>query len=155
MDMPVQSTTIVKGSMLNFFYIPCIPLLTYLSVPADTIFILAILLGIDYFTGVLKVFILKGHLRSYRAIAGMLTKASIILLVLSIAFMAKGIGMDFKLYLSLLISALIISETYSIIGNIYSIVAKEEIEEFDAVAMVIKKVRYFIERLLIVNRDKL
>ena len=148
-------TPTVKATALNFLYIPCVPLLTYLSVPAEPIFILAVLLGIDYFTGILKVFILKGCLKSYRAVAGLLTKASIVLLVLAIAFMAKGLCLDFKLYLSLLISALIISETYSIIGNTYSVVSKEEIEEFDAVAMVIKKLRFAIEKMLIVNRDKL
>ena len=153
--MQAQTTVIAKASMLNLFYLPCVPVLTYLSVPVEPIFILAVLLGIDYFTGILKVFVLKGHLRSYRAIAGMLAKASIVLLVLALAFMAKGVGLDFKLYLSFLISALIISETYSIIGNVYSIVSREEIEEFDAVAMVLKRVRFFIEKMLIVDRDKL
>ena len=153
--MPVKTTVITNISVLNLFYLPCVPFLAYLSVPVEPIFILAILLGMDYFTGILKVFVLKGHLRSYRAVAGMLTKASIVLLVLALAFMAKGLGLDFKLYLSLLISALIISETYSIIGNVYSIVSREEIEEFDAVAMVIKRLRFFIEKMLVVNRDKL
>jgi hypothetical protein len=147
------TTTATKSTLLNLFYIPSIPFLAYLSVPVESIFILTILLGFDYVTGVIKVFTLKGHLKSYRAIAGLLTKASILLLVLAIAFMAKGIGMDFTLYLQLLISMLIISETYSIIGNVYCIKTKEEIEEIDAVAMVIKKVRYMIEKFFIINRD--
>jgi hypothetical protein len=152
--MPATTTTFAKVSFYNLLYIPCVPFLTYLSIPVEPIFILAVLLGMDYFTGILKVFVLKGHLRSYRAVAGILAKASIVMLVLALAFMAKGVGLDFKLYLSFLISALIISETYSIIGNTYSIVSKEEIEEFDAVAMVLKRLRFFIEKMLIVNRDK-
>lgn len=142
-------------TLANFFYIPCTPVLVYLNLPVEPVVILAILLLIDYFTGVLKVFILKGSLRSYRAIAGMLTKGSILLLVFALAFMAKGINLDFKLYLEIFVSVLIISETYSIFGNVYSCIAKEEIEEFDAVAMAIKKVRMVIEKLLLVNRDKL
>ncbi|RLA77502.1 MAG: hypothetical protein DRG78_17300 [Epsilonproteobacteria bacterium] len=151
----VETPVIAKVSLLNFLYIPCIPLLTYLNIPAESIAILSILLIIDWFTGTLKVFILKGNLKSYRAIAGMITKASIVLIVLTIGFMAKGVGLDFELYLSLLVSALIISEAYSIIGNIYVCITKEDIEEFDAVASIIKKLRLIIERLLIINRDKL
>ena len=151
--MPAN-TTVTYAPLLNFLYIPCIPFLAYLSVPVEPIAILAVLLGMDYFTGILKVFVLRGDLKSYRAVAGLLTKASIILLVLTMAFMAKGVGLDFKLYLSLLISTLIISEAYSIVGNIYSAVSKEEITEFDAVAMVIKRVRIGIEKMLIVKRDE-
>ena len=151
--MPLPTTAKTFG--LNALYLPLVPFFAWLSVPAEEIAILAILLIIDYFTGVLKVFILKGDLRSYRAIAGMLSKGSILLLVFALAFMAKGIGLDFKLYLALFISALIISETYSIFGNVYSCWTKEDVEEFDAVSMVLKKVRSMIERLLILNRDKL
>jgi len=148
-------STVATYSILNLFYVPIISLFIYLELPVEPMAILAILLAIDFSTGVLKVFILKGSLRSYRAIAGFLTKGSILFLVLSLAFMAKGINLDFKLYLEVFISVLIISETYSIFGNVYSCITKEEIEEFDAVAMVIKKVRRGIEKMLLVNRDEL
>lgn len=144
-----------KVFFLNLLYIPCIPILSWLDVPKEPMAVLAILLMIDYVTGVLKVFILKGSIKSYRAVAGLMTKASILLLVFALALMAKGLDLDFKLYLSLFVSALIISETYSIFGNVYSCITREEIEEFDAVAMVIKKVRVAIERVLILKREEM
>lgn len=152
--MPLK-TTAVTHTFANVFYIPCVPILIYLDLPIEPLAILALLLLIDYVTGVLKVFILKGYLRSYRAVAGLLTKGSILLLVFALAFMAKGINIDFKLYLQIFISVLIISETYSIFGNVYSCISKEEVEEFDAVALTIKKVRKAIEKVLLVNRDEL
>lgn len=152
--MPLK-TVIATHSFANLFYIPCVPMLLWLNLPIDPVAILTILLLIDYITGVLKVFVLKGHIRSYRAIAGMLTKGSILLLVFALAFMAKGINLDFKLYLEIFVSVLIISETYSIFGNVYSCIAKEEIEEFDAVALAIQKVRKVIEKILLINREKL
>lgn len=152
--MPIR-TVVEHHTFLNFAYIPCVPLMVWLGLPIDSVAILAILLMIDYFTGVLKVFILKGHLRSYRAVAGILTKGSILLLVFTLAFMAKGIGLDFELYLKIFVSVLIISEAYSIFGNVYSCITKEQIEEFDAVAMAIKKVRKAIEKLLLTQRDGL
>lgn len=152
--MPIR-TVVEHHTFLNFIYIPCVPLMVYLGLPVDSVVILAILLLIDYFTGVLKVFILKGHLRSYRAVAGILTKGSILFLVFTLALMAKGIGLDFELYLKIFVSVLIISEAYSIFGNVYSCITKEQIEEFDAVAMAIKKVRKAIEKLLLTQRDGL
>ena len=152
--MPIK-TVVTTHSFANLFYIPCVPILLYLNLPIEPMVVLAVLLLIDYTTGVLKVFILKGSLRSYRAIAGLLTKGSILLLVLALAFMAKGINLDFQLYLKIFISVLIISETYSIFGNVYSCLTKEEIEEFDAVAIVIKKVRKGIEKMLLINRNDL
>ena len=151
--MPLKTTATISVS--NMYYLPFIPMLIYLDLPLEPLGILAILLLLDYVTGVLKVFILKGSLRSYRAIAGLLTKGSILLLVFALAFMAKGINIDFNLYLKVFISVLILSETYSIFGNVYSCITKEEIEEFDAVAMVIKKVRKGIEKMLLVNRNEL
>ncbi|MCK5111064.1 MAG: phage holin family protein [Arcobacteraceae bacterium] len=154
--MPLESTAIAKSSMLNFLYIPCIPLLTYLSVPAESFVILGILLGIDYFTGVLKAIIVnKVTLKSLRAVSGLFKKALVVLLVLTIALMAKGLSLNFELYLTVLVSALIISEAYSIIGNIYSIVSGKEIEEFDALSMIIKRVLFFVEKMFVFNRDKL
>jgi len=152
--VPIK-TVVTTHSFANLFYIPCVPILLYLNLPIEPMVVLAVLLLIDYTTGVLKVFILKGSLRSYRAIAGLLTKGSILLLVLALAFMAKGINLDFQLYLKIFISVLIISETYSIFGNVYSCLTKEEIEEFDAVAIVIKKVRKGIEKMLLINRNDL
>ena len=144
-----------KTPYLNFLYLPFVPFLSWLSLPAEPFFILAILLVLDYVSGILKVFVLKGNIKSYRAIAGLLTKAFILVLVLVLALMAKGLNLNFELYLSLFLSVLIISEAYSIFGNVYSCVTKEEVEEFDAVSLVLKRVRSTIEIILINKRKDL
>jgi len=148
-----DTATTGKLLLLNALYIPLAPTLAWLQVPAEQVAILAILLIIDFTTGIIKVFVLKGHLRSYRAAAGLMAKISILLLILALALMGKGLGIDFKLYLSLFASALIISETYSIFGNVYSAISREEVAEFDAVAMVVKRFRLAFERALIQNRE--
>jgi len=142
-----------KLMFLNALYIPMAPVLSWLNVPSEQVLILAALLIIDFNTGIIKVFVLKGHIRSYRAAAGLMAKISILLLILALALMGKGVGLDFRIYLSLFISALIISETYSIFGNVYSAISREEVAEFDAVAMVVKRMRLAFERALIQNRE--
>lgn len=97
----------------------------------------------------------KKGLSSQRALRGILTKGSILALVFALALMAKGLKLDSDLYLSLFTSILILSETYSIFGNVYSIKTKKEVEEFDAVAMAIKSARLAIARFFILKRDEL
>jgi len=142
-----------KIFLVSFLYLPLISLLTWLDLNLVSMSSLAVLLGIDYITGIFKVHRLKGSIKSYRALSGLLTKGTILLLVFSLAFMAKGIKIDFKSYLDSFIALLLISETYSIFGNAYSIKTAQETEEFDAVAAVIKKMRRFIENIIRANRD--
>jgi len=145
----------IKVVVFNLLYIPLVNLLLWLDLSAVQLVILAILLAFDFITGVFKVIVIKGSLRSCRAMAGILTKISVMIMVFALALMAKGLNMNFEIYISTFISLLILSETYSIVGNVYSIKTKEEVAEFDAVAMTIKKVRVTIEKLLMITRNEI
>lgn len=141
----------------NSIYLFCMPLVTFvewLKIPKESFSILAILLLFDYLTGILKVVRLGETLKSYRAISGVLTKGLILVLVFALALMGKGLCLDFELYLSSFLSVLIISETYSIFGNAYSAINKENIAEYDAVSMIIKRMRNTLERILINKRNE-
>ena len=150
-----DESLMIKAVVLNMLYIPFVTVMTYLKLPTESMMILALLLALDFFTGVFKVWVLKGSLRSCRAITGALTKGSILVLVMTLSLMAKGLDLDFEFYLSAFVSILIISETYSIFGNVYVIKTGDEVEEFDAVAISIKRVRSTIERLFNATRDEL
>ncbi len=150
----IESAT-YKVFFLNFLYLPIVAFLLWLDISSEQFLILALLLVIDFMTGIKKVYELKGDLKSCRAVAGFMTKGLILLLVLSLAFMAKGLHLNFELYLSFFISALIVSETYSIFGNVYSSITKEAVTEFDAVAFVILRVRRRIEIMVKAGRDEL
>lgn len=152
MQVDVTKNTFI---MFNSLYIVLLPLLNYLNLDIETVAILGVLLIIDFLTGTIKALVIKGDLRSYRAIAGILTKGSILFLVFTLALMAKALDLNFIAYLNLFVSALIISETYSIFGNAYSAITKQEVEEIDAVAIVIKKVRAAIIGFLFPNRENL
>lgn len=141
--------------VLNGLYLPLVPLMAWLSMPVESILCLTVLSGIDFTTGVIKVYRINGTLKSYRAISGFLAKGAILLLIFALAFMAKGLNLDFSSYLSMFISALIIAETYSIFGNVYASSKRVEIEEFDAVSAVVKSMRKIIEKMLIINREQM
>ncbi len=133
-------------------YLPLVPLLSYLNIPFESLAILGVLLGIDYATGIMKSIATKEELTSCRAISGIMAKGSLLLLVLSVALMAKGIGVDYSNYMKLMLSALIIAETYSISGNVYSIITREPIKETDAISTVLRRIRGTIEALLIKSK---
>lgn len=149
-------TEISSGMVLaNTMYVPLVSLFVYLGISLEQVGILAALLAIDYLTGILKAFRIDDGLKSYKALSGLFTKGSILFLVMSLALMGKGLQIDMANYLSIFISALIISETYSIFGNIGSAVSGKAMAEFDAVSMIIAKVRKMIERIFFGVNDRL
>ena len=63
-----------------------------------------------------------------------------------IAIGAKAVGADSHYVLISGMYILILSEVYSIIGNIYSTRTKEEFPEYDALAMIGKQIRTILLR---------
>ena len=135
--------------IMNLMYIPLIAACTYLNLSWESMTLLGILLGIDYITGISKVYVInRKNLKSYKAIAGIITKVSILLIPVVLSIAAKQIGYDMVIFTDTIISMLVLAETYSIIGNIRSIHQKKEVEEVDAISIVLKKINIVVEALL-------
>lgn len=143
------ATTTTGAIFMNMLYLPIIGLFIYLELSWESMTILAALLVIDYITGVAKVYVIdKNQLKSYKAIAGIISKVSILLIPIVLSIAAKQIGYDMKVFTDSVITMLVLSETYSIIGNIRSIQLKKRVEEIDAVSLVLGKITRLIETLL-------
>lgn len=121
--------------------------LSYFNIEAEVFCTFAILLGIDYITGVWKAKALGHSITSNKMKYGLISKFSLILIPLVLALAAKGLQMEAHDILLVGMNILILSETYSIIGNIYSIRTKQELPEYDAVAMIGKKIRTVLIKL--------
>lgn len=132
--------------LFNFFTVCVGGVLTYLGLNAESFFLFSMLLLIDYITGVAKASRLNQRITSNRMKYGILSKLSLILIPLVLAIGAKAVGADFKTVLLVGVNILVISEVYSIIGNIYSIRTKEELPEYDVVAMIGKRIRTILLR---------
>lgn len=57
----------------------------------------------------------------------------------------RGLGVDFEWLVGWSISLFILSETYSIIANVYTFRTGQEIAEFDAVSMILRRIRAILE----------
>lgn len=135
--------------LISLMYIPFVTACNYFNISSESLGILAILLVIDYMTGIAKTYVInKEDIRSYRAIAGIIAKVSVLLVPITLAVAAKQINYDLSAFVDTVISMLVLAEVYSIIGNIRSIQSGKPVYEIDAVSFVLGKVSNMIEELL-------
>ena len=125
--------------------------LTYLGLDVFAFTALGYLLFIDYVTGVLKAKSLHHRITSNKMKYGIVSKFSIVLLPFVLALAAKAMGAEAGTFLYVGMNILILSEVYSIIGNIYTLRTHEELPEYDAVAAL---GRWILRYLLRLSGDK-
>lgn len=142
----IETTTFIK-IIWNSFVVLFSGVLAYLQISEEPFTIFAILLVIDYFTGVMKAKTLGHSITSNKMKYGLASKLSLLIIPLVIALGAKALGADYHYILLSGMYILILSEVYSIIGNIYSTRTKEEFPEYDALAMLGKQIRTILFRL--------
>lgn len=119
--------------------------LMYTGLPAEPAAILAVLMCVDFVAGIGKSRVTGIPVTSHRIKVGTISKCGVMTVPLVMALAAKGLGADFNWLVSWTVSVFILSETYSIIANIYAIKTGVIMPEFDAVSAVLKKVRSLID----------
>ena len=139
----IEATTTIK-IIWNTLVLIFSSLLAYLEISQEPFTLFAILLMLDYITGLMKAKTLNISITSNKMKYGILSKLSLLIIPIVIAIGAKAVGADSHYVLLSGMYILIMSEVYSIIGNIYSTRTKEELPEYDAVAMIGKKIRDFL-----------
>lgn len=122
-------------------YIPFAYLGQMFMLDSEALFAYALLLLIDTFTGFAKTISLGQSPTSRRLIVGVISKISMLIIPIVLALGAKGIGKDFSPLIDTVIYVLILSEIYSIIANIYTIKTRKTVEEFDAISLILRRIR--------------
>ena len=143
----MEATATVKIFM-NFLYLPFVSTLMYLGLNQEAIVGLAVLLTIDMVTGVAKEYKLGRVPQSRRFTNGIISKAVLILIPFIMAISGKAVNIDLTVIVYVVINALILSEAYSSIANIYTISTGKEVEEFDAMSLILKFIRGRINNML-------
>ncbi len=141
----IETTTAIK-IVWNTFVVLFSGVLAYLEISQEPFTLFALLLIIDYITGLTKAKTLGQTITSNKMKYGLISKLSLIIVPLVVAMGAKALGADSHYILSSGMYILILSEVYSIIGNIYSTRTKEEFPEYDALAMIGKQIRIILLR---------
>ena len=122
--------------------------LNYIGLDNDIVFFYAILLLMDYGTGLLKAIALKESITSNKMKYGIISKMILLIIPLALAItatMLKVHGIQSILFIG--ISILSVSELYSIIGNVYSIRQGKEFPEIEPLAILGKRIEKILEGL--------
>lgn len=137
-----------QSTALNLFLLPLASLVQFLEIDAKKLSILVVLMCIDMLTGIFKAYRIRENITSRRWIAGFLSKLVVLLVPFTIALMANGVDFDVKWFIGFSLSIMVIAEAYSILGNIYTFKTGEAVAEIDAVSVIIKVLRNFIENMI-------
>lgn len=139
--------------LLDFLYVPLIPLFAYLDLNEDSMAILGALLMIDFLAGISKSYVVKIPITYERAVAGIISKVFVLVIPISLALMAKVVvHFDMTIYLNYVISSLVIAECYSILGNAVEIRTKNRTKQ-DIISIIIRGIREFMEKVLLGFRE--
>lgn len=141
----LEATTTIK-IIWNFLIVLLSGVLAYLEISQEPFTIFAILLVIDYITGVWKAKTLGISITSNKMKYGLISKLSLLIIPIVLAMGAKATGADYHYILLSGMYILVLSEVYSIIGNVYCMNTGEELPEYDAVAMLGKQIRNILIR---------
>lgn len=131
----------------NLGYIPAV----LLGLSTQSYIILGVFMIVDTFTGVCRAGVVGGwrSVTSFKLTSGVISKLTVVLVPLLLVWTGKGLGLDITWFASSVLGMLILAQLYSIMGNIYAIRIRQDVHEFDAIAWVLNRVKYAIEKLLI------
>lgn len=138
--------------MKNFSYIVLFVLsaTSYLNISAESATILGAFIIFDVITGILKTLFIHGGsaVKSSVLERGVIAKLLLVFVPIGIALAGKAVGVELSSVAQDTINVLVLSELYSIIGNIYAVKTGIDKEEFDAVAYVLGQLKNLLRTLI-------
>lgn len=113
---------------------------------------LSILIMIDFITWLVKSWINKETSSDWMA-RGFVRKSTLILIPITLMLIWQGVNINLTTFTTWTMWALIFSEWYSVIGNIYNINTWKKIKEYDVLTIIIKKLSKIIDAFLVDKKD--
>jgi len=154
--MSLSWTAWTITAMKLSWYTLAITLFEFLHITDVQFFILWTLMILDFILWIWKQYVInKQEITSHKAWLWVIKKVSTLIVFLSIALMFRWIWVEWDFYLNSIISIFIMSETYSVIQNVYTIRTWKLITEYDAISKVLKLVSWFIWKAMDNKIDEL
>lgn len=132
----INTVTVAVGTMLS-----------YLGLNNEVMALYCALLALDFMTGVIKASVVKEEVTASRMKSGLLAKISMLVLPVTLAIVAKIVGVEAEDLFKWGIALLAVSEGYSVYCNVYTINTGEKLPRLDAIAIIGNKLREFIEKV--------
>lgn len=147
LDSKVAEALVSIKLIYNILVVFFASILTFLGLNAETFFLFSVLLLLDFITGVGKARALNHNITSDKMKYGIISKMSLVIIPLVLGIAAKATQMPSENILFIGMNILILSETYSIIGNVYAMRTKDELPEYDALSLLGKKIRSMLIKM--------
>ena len=128
--------------------------LAYFWITYEVIFILAILMWLDFITWITKSLILWKKIMSRKAISGALSKIFIFFVPFVVVLCWNLVDVDSKPLAGAIMWIIGLSEAYSVICNIIVIRTGEDIVEQDAITILLTKIKDIIKNWIEVKAVK-
>ncbi|MEM0575180.1 phage holin family protein [Flavobacterium polysaccharolyticum] len=130
----------------------------YLEMDTGIVKVLFYLMVMDTFLGVIKTIVLNDQFSFKKLVIGFVSKLAVLLVPTALALMSKGLNYNFKWFVTIVMDLLIVSDGISIISNSIAIKTKKEVENFDAMTLMLKLIRnrlvQLFKRLLVIIDPK-
>lgn len=147
--MDIASNVISVATIKNISYITVFfATAEYLGFENEITLALMILMCIDVMLGITRAAIVDGThtVRSAIWTRGVLAKILLITALFSCALAAKSLGFQASPLINGTLNVLMLSELYSILGNIHSIKTGKPKAEFDAIAWMLNQIKNLLEK---------
>lgn len=119
--------------------------MTYTGLPVEPAAVLAVLMVVDFIAGITCSIASGKPVTSHKMKVGLMSKCGVMTIPLVMALAAKGLGADFTWLINWSVSLFILSEAYSIVANIYTTRTGIAIPEWDAVSMLLNRLKNILE----------
>jgi len=124
--------------------------LAWLGFNPQSLAVFIILMVLDVIFGTIRAGVVDGwtHVKSALLSKGIMAKMLLLGVPVTCALGLKGVGYSPEILAQAVINVLILSETYSVLGNIHSAMYKVPKNEFDAVAWLLTMIKAMLDRAL-------
>lgn len=122
--------------------------LMYTGLPSEPAAVLAVLMMIDFVSGCTKACVSGENLSSRRMKVGVASKLMLLLIPLSGALAAKGMGQDMAWLIVWVVNVMILAELYSIVANVYTIRTGENLPEWEVTSIIGKKIQRMMSSMI-------
>lgn len=123
-------------------------IMMYTGMAVEPAVILAILMFIDFISGITKAWAVGEEISSAKMKAGAAGKLLLLMIPLVLSLAAKGMGVQWTWIIAWCVNVMILSEAYSFISNVYAIKTKQSLPEWDVVAMIGGRIKQILESLV-------
>jgi len=120
----------------------------WLEIDLEVFSILMIFMMIDSVCGSVKSIRLGKEFKFKLLMWGISLKFLFLIIPLVVALLGKALGNDLSFGVDMVMKILVLSECYSIFGNIYSAKNKVEVKNIDIISMLLKSIRTGIRNVI-------